>query len=195
MSCAVVYLVIIGILGQQIGAAGAVYTRVHQLVRYNDPQGRAVEYHLFFYSDAYRALDAGLDWLMKHANPSDIIAVSMPHWVYLRTGNKSVMSPFESDPVKAEQLLESVPVTYLILDEGLALEGKRFTEGIIQNFPDRWRRIYSDDVVTGTGERHEQAFEIYERVRPQPAMVQSEKEPVPPHASQSSQRKERDEAG
>jgi hypothetical protein len=120
--------------------------------------------------DAFRALDAGLDWVMAHAKSGDIIAVSMPHWAYLRTGNKTVMPPFESDPIKAEQLLESVPVTYLILDEGLAIDSKRFMKGVVERFPDRWKRVYSDDIVTETGERHEHAFEIYERVHPQPVI-------------------------
>ena len=152
-------------------------------------QGNTVGYRLFFYMDSYRALDSGVDWLMAHAKPNDVIAVSMPHWVYLRTGNKTVMPPFESDPIKAEQLLESVPVTYLILDEGLAIDSKRFMKGVVGRFPDRWKRVYSDDVVTETGERHEQAFDIYERVHPGSVIVQPETGSAPPHASDSSQRK------
>jgi hypothetical protein len=124
--------------------------------------------------DSYRALDSGVDWLMAHAKPHDVIAVSMPHWVYLRTGNRTVMPPFESDPIKAEELLESVPVTYLMLDEGLAIDSKRFMKGVVEGFPDRWKLVYSDDVVTETGERHEQAFAIYERVHPASVIVQPE---------------------
>lgn len=170
----VVYLVVIGIIGQQVITVGAVYAMRHQAVRYDTRQGNTVGYRLFFYMDAFRALDAGLDWVMAHAKPSDVIAVSMPHWVYLRTGNKTVMPPFESDPIKAVQLLESVPVTYLILDEGLAIDSKRFMKGVVEGFPDRWKRVYSDDIVTETGERHEQAFEIYERVHPGSVIVEPE---------------------
>lgn len=166
------YSVVAGIALQQIATTVAVYANRHLPVQYLTRQGDTVGYRLFFYMDSYRALDAGVDWLMAHAKPSDVIAVSMPHWVYLRTGNKTVMPPFESDPIKAQQLLESVPVTYLILDEGLAIDSKRFVKGIVEGFPDRWKRVYSDDVVTETGERHEQAFEIYERVRPGSVIVQ-----------------------
>jgi len=114
---------------------------------------------------------------MAHAKPSDVIAVSMPHWVYLRTGNKTVMPPFESDSIKAQQLLESVPVTYLVLDEGLdiTVDSKRFMKGVIEGFPDRWKRVYSDDIVTESGERHKQAFEIYERVHPGSVIVEPER--------------------
>lgn len=168
------YSVVVGITLQQIATIGAVYAKRHLPVQYQTRQGDTVGYRLFFYMDSYRALDSGVDWLMAHAKPSDIIAVSMPHWVYLRTGNKAVMPPFESDPIKAEQLLESVPVTYLVLDEGLAIDSKRFMKGVVEGFPDRWKRVYSDDIMTETGERHEQAFEIYERVHPGSVIVQPE---------------------
>ena len=181
--------VVVGIALQQIATTRAVYVKRHLSVQYETRQGNTVGYRLFFYMDSYRALDSGVDWLMAHAKPNDVIAVSMPHWVYLRTGNKTVMPPFESDPIKAEQLLESVPVTYLILDEGLAIDSKRFMKGVVGRFPDRWKRVYSDDVVTETGERHEQAFDIYERVHPGSVIVQPETGSAPPHASDSSQRK------
>lgn len=107
-----------------------------------------------------------MDWLLAHAGSGDVIAVSMPHWVYLRTGNKVVMPPFESDPVKAEELLTSVPVRYLVLDEGLAIDSKRFMKGVVDRFPDRWKPVYRDDILTETGVRHEGAFTIYEWVAP-----------------------------
>ena len=168
LACAVMA----GIALQQIATTVAVYAKRHLPVQYQTRQGDTVGYRLFFYMDSYRALDSGVDWLMAHSKPSDVIAVSMPHWAYLRTGNKTVMPPFESDPIKAEQLLDSVPVTYLILDEGLAIDSKRFMKGVVEGFPDRWKRVYSDDIVTETGERHEQAFEIYERVHPGSVIVQ-----------------------
>ena len=128
-------LVVVGISLQQVATTVAVYAERHLEARYHTRQGETVGYRLFFYMDSYRALDAGVDWLMAHAGSGDVIAVSMPHWVYLRTGNKVVMPPFESDPLKAQQLLESVPVTYLILDEGLAIDSQRFTKGVVERFP------------------------------------------------------------
>lgn len=178
------YLLVVGILVQQIATTVAVYTKRHLPVQFKTRQGDTVGYRSFFYMDSFRALDAGVDWLMAHTKPHDVIAVSVPHWVYLRTGNKSVMPPFESDPLKAQQLLESVPVTYLILDEGLAIDSQRFTKGVVERFPDRWRRVYGDDVTTETGERHEQSFAIYERIHPAPAAVSHEWDTVTPHIPQ-----------
>ncbi|ULA64059.1 MAG: conserved membrane protein of unknown function [Nitrospira sp.] len=171
-------LMVAGICLQQVATTVAVYTKRHLEARYHTREGEAVDYRLFFYMDSYRALDAGVDWLLAHAEADDIIAVSMPHWVHLRTGNKVVMPPFESDPLKAQQLLESVPVTYLVLDEGLAIDSQRFTKGVVERFPERWKRVYSDDVTTETGDRHEQAFAIYERLHPVAAAVQPEQDGV-----------------
>ena len=186
--------VVVGIGLQQIATVGVIYAKRLLPVQYSTRQGERVEYRLFFYMDSYRALDSGVDWLMVHAKPRDVIAVSMPHWVYLRTGNKTVMPPFESDPLKAQQLLESVPVTYLILDEGLAVDSKRFMKGVVQGFPSRWKRVYSDDVMTEAGERQEQAFEIYERVHPGSVIVQPEMGSVPP-VPEAFSKKERHEIG
>jgi hypothetical protein len=186
---------LVGIGLQQIATTVSVYAKRHLPVQYQTRQGDTVRYRLFFYMDSYRALDSGVDWLMAHAEPSDVIAVSMPQWVYLRTGNKTVMPPFESDPIKAEQLLESVPVTYLILDEGLAIDSKRFMKGVIESFPYRWKRVYSDDVVTETGDRHEQAFAIYERVHPGSVIVQPDTGSVPLMLQKALSEKERHEVG
>ncbi len=185
------YLVVAGIALQQIATTLAIYSKRLLPVQYQTRQGDMVGYRLFFYVDSYRAFGSGVDWLMAHAKPRDVIAVAMPHWVYLRTGNKTVMPPFESDPIKAEQLLDSVPVTYLVLDEGLdiTVDSKRFMKGVVQGFPHRWKRVYSDDIVTETGERHEQAFEIYERVHSGSDIMRLETGSVPRHTSERSQRK------
>jgi hypothetical protein len=88
-----------------------------------------------------------------------------------------------------------VPVTYLILDEGLAIDSKRFMKGVIESFPYRWKRVYSDDVVTETGDRHEQAFAIYERVHSGSVIVQPEMGSVPLMLQKALSEKERHEVG
>lgn len=192
-----VAFVVVGSALQQIAQTVWIYTKRFQPVQYQTRQGDTVRYRMFFYPDYYRVLDSSLDWLMAQTKPSDVIAAAMPHWVYLRTGNKTVMPPFESDPIKAQQLLESVPVTYLILDEGLGLtlDSKRFMKGVVDRFPDRWKRVYSDDVVTETRERLEQAFEIYERVHPRPVIPQPKTGSVSVMPQKDLSGKERHEVG
>lgn len=158
--CSIVSL----IFAQQSFASFLVYTRWHQQVTYTDLNGRRQAYRLFFYHDAYRTLDGALDWLKGQAKPAEVVAVSMPHWVHLRTGLKAVMPPFEPDAVKAQQLLDSVPVTYLILDEDLAVNTRKYTSAVVKYFPERWQRVYSASVIAETGEELKDRVEIYQRV-------------------------------
>jgi hypothetical protein len=160
LSLAIVLL----ILAQQSLIVFLVYTKWHESVIYSDQEARRIDYHLFFYHDAYRTLDAGLDWLRERAKPEEVMALSMPHWAYLRTGLKAVMPPFEINPVKAQQLLDSVPVKYLILDEGLAVETRKYTSPVVLKFPDKWKRVYSDPIIRDSGQEMQDRFEIYQRV-------------------------------
>ncbi|MGH6629987.1 MAG: hypothetical protein ACREB3_09680, partial [Burkholderiales bacterium] len=152
------------ILLQQSLTLYLVYSRWHQRVVYSSRNGSEVSYRLFFYPDTHRAFNAGIDWLKSRAKPGDVVASSMPHWVYLRTGLKSVMPPFERDPAKAQRLLDSVPVNYMLVEEGLALETRAYTLPVTQTFPGQWRRVYSDSVITETGEALTERFEIYQRI-------------------------------
>ena len=133
-----------------------VYVHDHQKIVYKDQNNKDIAYRLFYYGDTYKALDEGLDWLKQRAKPGDVVAASAPHWVYLRTRLKAVMPPFESDPIKAQHLLDTVPVNYLIVDEG-ALDTKKYLIPLLENSPERWRQVYS--VPEGR-------FAIYQRVNP-----------------------------
>jgi hypothetical protein len=159
-------LIISLIFVQQSVSLFLLYTRWHQKVIYDDRNGKEIAYRLFFYHDSYRALDRGLDWLKAQAKPDDIVAGSMPHWAYLRTGLKAVMPPFELNPVKAQHLLDSVPVSYLILDEALAIDTRKYTSPVIENFPERWKRVYSASIITESGDELKDRFAIYQRVYP-----------------------------
>jgi hypothetical protein len=88
---------------------------------------------------------------MKRARPGDVVATYAPQWVYLRTGLKAVMPPFELNPERAQNLLDSVPVTYLIFEESFT---KRYVSLVTQRYPNIWKQIYSDQ---------DGAFKIYER--------------------------------
>ena len=98
-----------------------------------------------------RALNGGLSWLMKHAQPNDIVATYAPQWAYLRTGLKAVMPPFELNSERAQKLLDSVPVTYLIFEDNFT---KKYVSLVIQSYPNLWREKYSDQ---------HGSFKIYER--------------------------------
>jgi hypothetical protein len=152
--------IILVILVQQLGTFYRVSRDSHNRVVYTSQTGAKIEYRLYFYSDAGRALDEGLDWLKRRAKPGDVVVSSTPHWVYLRTGLKSIMPPFEANPYKAQRLVESVPGSYLILNEGIdhvVIDAEKYVYPVVQKFADRWTRVYIDKTSPNR-------FEIYQRV-------------------------------
>jgi hypothetical protein len=124
-------------------------------VTYNDKNGRKIEYKLFYYHQSDQNLDKGLDWLIREAASGDVVAGSWPHLIYLRTGLKAVLPPFEPNAEKAQDLLDTVPVKYLLLEKNEILETERYILPIIVNGQNRWKLVFS----TTDGE-----LEIYERV-------------------------------
>ncbi len=122
------------------------YTTDRQHVVYDDRNGRTITYRLFHYDETCRSLDQGIDWLNSHAKQDDIVAVSMPHYVHLRTGLTTVMPPFERDPVTVENLLNSVPASLVILDstlKGNPADTTPYVAPVVHNAPQRWKRVYA----------------------------------------------------
>ena len=133
-----------------LGALATFLTYTHELrpVVHRDWNGHFVEYRLFSYSD-YHAFDRGLEWLKQHASSNDIVASTTPHWVYLRTGLRSVFPPFDRDVFAAQRLLGSVPVRYVVVADWLSRERALPT---VKDAPAGWRVAYAED-----------DFAIYER--------------------------------
>ncbi|HKW93344.1 MAG TPA: hypothetical protein VJX92_15725 [Methylomirabilota bacterium] len=112
----------------------------------HDRGGEPVWFSLFFYTGPDRELDEALEWLRGRARATDIVATAMPHWAHLVTGLKTVMPPFESDPRKAERLLDAVPVRYLIIDStdvDIAHLMRRSTAKIVHAGPTGWAPVYT----------------------------------------------------
>jgi hypothetical protein len=135
-----------------------IYAEYRFPVAFRDRDGHVVPQRLFFYDPSYQALDAGLDWLGSRARPEDVVAASMPQWVYLRTGLKSVMPPFETDPARAQALLDSVPVRFVVVDGTRVTITRDYALPLLESSPARWMPVYSNP----SGR-----LEIYER-RPEP---------------------------
>jgi hypothetical protein len=116
--------------------------------------GQPVRYRLFYYEPEGVDLDAALDWLNERAAPGDTLAAGDPQWVYLRTGRRCVLPPFALDGKKAQQLIDSVPVKYLLASVKPG-PYQRFTAPLLTANPNAWRRVWSG--ARGT-------LEVYERV-------------------------------
>jgi hypothetical protein len=131
-----------------------VQLRNYEPVSYVDAAGRSTSLKLFFYDDDKRGFDEAVDYVRAHATPVSIVASWAPQWVYLRTGLKAVMPPFEQNVANAERLLEGVPVEYLIVGKDV-VGSERYTVPVVTSFRDRWDTAYA----TSTG-----GWTVYRRV-------------------------------
>jgi hypothetical protein len=135
---------VVGIVVVQVMALVLFFRERHEPVVYADRQGETVSYRLFYYRDTYRAFDVALDALRDQAAPSAIAASSMPHWVYIRTGLKSIMPPFERNPKRALDLLEAVPVAYLIVDDRSGSFSRVYGLPAVEQAATPWESIFAD---------------------------------------------------
>jgi hypothetical protein len=144
------------ILGESVSSSVVGYRNFRDPAVYPGPHGTEKSYSLYHYPPAAAASEEGLTWLAAHADRDAIVAVSMPQWVYLKTGLRTVMPPLSKDPKQAESFLDSVPVTYIVLDQLLMEQNfnQRFP-AVVHNDPGRWRIVFASP-------RHE--FDIYQRV-------------------------------
>jgi hypothetical protein len=148
----------------QIVIATYILTHEYRPVSYVDKAGKQVAYRLFFYDAAAEGFERATDYVRAHAGPTDIVAAGVPHWIYLRTGLKVVMTPFERDAEEAQRLLDSVPVTYLLVGHD-ALLSERYMRPVVERHPDQWQRVYSTDLGD---------YRVYRRVE---ALVSSSSSP------------------
>ncbi len=97
-------------------SASEIY-RTHLSTAYHyDKDGEEIHSELFYHSKEWRAFDRAVEWLKTEARPEAMVATSSPHLVHLKTGLRAIFPPFEPDPSKADDLLRSVPVDYVIVD-------------------------------------------------------------------------------
>lgn len=125
--------------------AAFVFATEYRPVTYVDAAGKVVAYRMFFYDDSKRGFDRAIDYVQAYANSTDIVAAGTPHWIYLRTGLKAVMPPFERDADEAERLLDSVPVTYLLIGRDV-VASERYTAPVVERHPKQWEPVYVSDV-------------------------------------------------
>ena len=110
-----------------------------------EPPGKAPS--RFFAHDSYwQAWERSVNWLGQQGSPKAIVASSAPHWLYLRTGLRAVLPPMDPDPASAKRLLETVPVSYVIIDQLEFLDiSRRYALPAIENDPAGWHLVKNFD--------------------------------------------------
>jgi len=101
----------------------------------------------FYYSRPWQAWERAVAWLGANSPPEAIVATPQRHLCYLRSKRRAVLPPLEPDPRRARQLLEEVPVSYVIIDGigEMASFGRRYALPAVQGDPIDWLLVYSID--------------------------------------------------
>lgn len=104
---------------------------------------------LFFYDHTWTEYDRALDWLGRRAQTGEVIATWTPHWAYLWTGRLAVMPPMVPNSDEAQRLLDSVPATYLIVDEFIFMKdldentvGGKYSDLLPVRNAEQWEPVY-----------------------------------------------------
>ncbi len=128
------------LIAAQVLVLAVVFTDRHEPVDATQP---GAPQRLFFYRPPWHAHDAALAWLGRHASPDAVVATTTPHRLWLASGLRAVLPPFEPDPAAADRLLASVPVEYLVIDELDFLDvARRYGEPVVRAHPEHWRQVY-----------------------------------------------------
>jgi hypothetical protein len=124
-------------------------------VSYYGLAGQERVFKLIDYPSEWHALDPAFEWIRRNAAATAVVATTVPHLAYLRTGHKAVLPPFERDTDTVSRLLDQVPVSYLVLDSferpGVS---ERYAAPLVAQRPQDWRLVFTaPDLVTRVYER------------------------------------------
>lgn len=148
LASALLTMVLFAIPIFQLGNVAYAFRLYHDPVPYG--KGK-----LFYISAEWMSWEQAVDWLGKNSQPTDVIATSAPHCVYLKLGRKSVLPPMEADPNEELRLMDSVPVKYVIVGSFEFLEiDSRYVQPMIDFNPQAWKLVYTaPDGLTKVYER------------------------------------------
>ena len=126
-------------------------------VSYYDSHEREHTFRALTYEPHWHALDRAFEWIRRNGKTNAIVATSVPQLAYLRSEHKAVLPPFEVNPDRAIELLDQVPVSYLVVDDLKRPPiSDRYAAPIVKHRPGDWKLVY-----TSPGE----TTQVYERVR------------------------------
>jgi hypothetical protein len=131
-----------------------IYFNELETIKYFDRNDKLVKNRLFFGNKSFQDFNSCVSYVSQNARPDDVVAAGVPHWIYLRTGLKAVMPPFENNPARAQQQLDSVPVRYLIGGKDI-VGSERYTFPVVEQFSEEWKRVFTAP---------ESGCAVYERV-------------------------------
>ncbi len=97
----------------------------------------------FAHDSTWQNWEEAANWISANAPHEAIVATSAPHLLYLLNGHRAVLPPMELDPDQEQQLLDTVPVSYTIVDQLRALDVTRRYVRPAMERDDNWREVWS----------------------------------------------------
>ena len=100
----------------------------------------------FLYDRTWQAWQKNVDWIDVHAPTNAIVATTAAPFYYLQTGRLAVLPPMEIVRAQERRLLDSVPVSYVIVDEfGFQDISRRYASPALKADPTDWHLAFSVD--------------------------------------------------
>lgn len=145
MRWASAFLLLLAIVVELHTAAWAFSERARQRVTFTREEIEPTS-KWFMYDSSWQALQQAVNWIDAHAPPEAIVATTSPHFYYLQTGRLAVLPPMESNPVRERYLLDTVPVSYVIIDNLEFLDvSRRYARPAVDGDPMGWQLVQSFD--------------------------------------------------
>ena len=149
-----VSLLLSGVMTFQVVLLADLYRSGSTELEYSDWRGSRVRYRLFTYDAHSMGQDGAIAWLNQHGRRDAIVVSSSPHWIHLRTGLRAVMPPMESDAASNAALLDAIPATYVLVEEG-SFTGE-YVGPVVRRRLHEWQPVLAD---------HTNGVALYERRR------------------------------
>jgi len=138
-----VVLVVGTVLLLQVFAARRAYKELYVHSPMHWAGQPTAETRLFFHDQPWVTYEECMTWLCEHAKTDAVVATTSPHWAHLHTGLKAVLPPMEIDPDLAQRLLDSVPITYAIVDQHQFLNTSKYIRGAVARHPKLWTLVFT----------------------------------------------------
>jgi hypothetical protein len=131
------------ILLTQVAVAAHIFRSMGP-VSYYDATGRERVSKMIDYGNEWHSLDPAFEWIRRNAPDGAVIAATVPHLAYLRTGHKAVLPPLEQNTDAARRLLDEVPVSFIVLDSfGEPGISERYAAPLVAEKPQDWRLVFT----------------------------------------------------
>lgn len=127
----------------QLFAFRYIYSKQFLPIEYFDRNDKLIKQRMFFEDKSFHNFNLCINYVSEYAQPNEVVAAGTPHWIYLRTGLKAVMPPFESKTALAHQQLNDVPVKYLIIGKDV-IGSERYTLPVVKQFTNEWKQVFAN---------------------------------------------------